>query len=59
MSDKKKKTKKNSVDVLTQRATNMKFIYFAKLGKDAAELGATHAKKNMRVIKKKRRIKNG
>ena len=43
------------MDVLTQRATNMKFIDFAKLGKDAAELGATHAKKNMRTIKKKRR----
>ena len=52
MSD-KKKPRKSTAGVLTQKATDMKFIDFAKLGKDAAELGATHAKKNMRVIKKR------
>ena len=59
MNDKKKKPRKNSAGVLSQnKVTDMKFIDFAELGKDAAELGQRHAKKNMRLIKKVRRKKN-
>ena len=58
MSD-KKKIKNNTASVLSQnKATNMKFVDFQQIGLDAVELGATHAKKNMRVIKKKRRKTN-
>ena len=55
MNDKKKKPRKNSAGVLSQnKATDMKFIDFAELGKDAAELGQKYARKKMRDKKNKK-----
>jgi len=54
MSDKKKKTKKNTASVLSQQGTNMKFIDFAELGKDAAELGHKYARRKIREKRNKK-----
>ena len=55
MSNKKKKQPKNSAGVLSQnKATNMKFIDFAELGKDAAELGQKYARRKIREKRNKK-----
>ena len=55
MSDKKKKSKKNSAGVLSQnKATNMKFVDFKQIGLDAAELGAKYTRRKKRVKRNKK-----
>ena len=55
MSDKKKKIRKNTAGVLSQhKVTDMKFIDFAELGKDSAELGHKYARRKIREKRNKK-----